>query len=1077
MLKINELSRLYLGVKGENESRTIEIDMSAWAQIYPNATAVVLHKRNGDQAKELTGATYDSDTKVLSWTTSSYDTFYDGFGVAEIRMVESDVVKKTKDMITTVTASSITNGSGNITESNYQAFLNAVIANKTAAQTAQTAAETAQGKAEDAQAAAEAAVENGPYIDETTGNWMVYDWDDDEYKDTGVHAKGDKGDTGAAGANGINGTDGFSPTATVTKSGSTTTISITDKNGTTTATVNDGADPTTIIDDTAGDGATNKVWSADKSYDEKTTLLSAISAKISEPSSEGTSGQVLTTDGNGGRSWTTVQGGGGTSDYSDLTNKPQINSVTLSGNKSLSDLGIASTGALAEKIDAPSTAGTDGQVLTSDGNGGQTWEDNPSASDIADAVDAWLDENITNPDSPPLDRSLSSSSSAAPADMMGDLMDHESYSEGSGQATVEYNPVTAAETVSGTRVTINGYDNVALSSPTTTDMKIYPVTLGKTYKVIGYSDNTKNRPVLVVADNKATSGTIATSGNYDYQLGTESTAQAQEIEYTALRTGYMYLNTNSSCGLWEKVVTPATERKYYMDEIRNVNIPLITSGLNKSVFREKTDSAPALVKQVPRNAETIAKVTSVADTVTTVRSIISRNLANKNAVDDVVIDGEGTTKTGVKTINLPCGSYYISLGGMGQYTMVKMYEHGVFSSTLYKEQFPMTLGITDPSGGYIVVYASSLANLGDMSTLIIAKLKDGETSVSYEAYSEKTYTPTTLETNPYIQVVPNGFLEFVSSGNTAVSSTVKYLVSGQDDVSTTSKNFIVSPNGTKFFPMVKNDGATAYARVVPKKALFIGNSLTSGWQTFGESATDSDHDFIANFSNYVSTLDDSYTFSRIWATGFEITTTLSAAQTWATNNIDPSLSSDLDLIVVQLGENVTGTSTGSETFAERSAWLLQHLRETCPKARVVWMGLWLNRGWTSTLLASTKETGCEYIDIRPLYLPANVSEIGSLYTMDADYTKSYTVDSFTVSNGQITLVFTVDGVQYTSTITSYTSYTSSSATQISVTGRIHVVDTWYAYMHPGNEGFRKIANKMLFDLGISDSEETITAQS
>ena len=35
-------------------------------------------------------------------------------------------------------------------------------------------------------------------------------------------------------------------------------------------------------------------------------------------------------------------GGGGTSDYSDLSNKPQINSVELSGNKSLSDIGAAS---------------------------------------------------------------------------------------------------------------------------------------------------------------------------------------------------------------------------------------------------------------------------------------------------------------------------------------------------------------------------------------------------------------------------------------------------------------------------------------------------------------------------------------------------------------------------------------------------------------------------------------------------------------------------------------------------------------------------------------------------------------
>lgn len=35
-----------------------------------------------------------------------------------------------------------------------------------------------------------------------------------------------------------------------------------------------------------------------------------------------------------------IQGSGGSSDYNDLSNKPSINSVTLSGNKSLSDLGI-----------------------------------------------------------------------------------------------------------------------------------------------------------------------------------------------------------------------------------------------------------------------------------------------------------------------------------------------------------------------------------------------------------------------------------------------------------------------------------------------------------------------------------------------------------------------------------------------------------------------------------------------------------------------------------------------------------------------------------------------------------------
>lgn len=44
-------------------------------------------------------------------------------------------------------------------------------------------------------------------------------------------------------------------------------------------------------------------------------------------------------------------GGGGTTNYNQLSNKPQINSVELSGNKSLSDLGIASASALANKVD------------------------------------------------------------------------------------------------------------------------------------------------------------------------------------------------------------------------------------------------------------------------------------------------------------------------------------------------------------------------------------------------------------------------------------------------------------------------------------------------------------------------------------------------------------------------------------------------------------------------------------------------------------------------------------------------------------------------------------------------------
>lgn len=46
-------------------------------------------------------------------------------------------------------------------------------------------------------------------------------------------------------------------------------------------------------------------------------------------------------------------GGGGTSDYTDLTNKPSINNVTLNGNKSLNDLGIQPAGNYALESDIP----------------------------------------------------------------------------------------------------------------------------------------------------------------------------------------------------------------------------------------------------------------------------------------------------------------------------------------------------------------------------------------------------------------------------------------------------------------------------------------------------------------------------------------------------------------------------------------------------------------------------------------------------------------------------------------------------------------------------------------------------
>ena len=60
--------------------------------------------------------------------------------------------------------------------------------------------------------------------------------------------QGPQGETGATGATGPAGADGYSPSASVSKTGDTATITITDQNGTTTASVSDGTNGTNGVD-------------------------------------------------------------------------------------------------------------------------------------------------------------------------------------------------------------------------------------------------------------------------------------------------------------------------------------------------------------------------------------------------------------------------------------------------------------------------------------------------------------------------------------------------------------------------------------------------------------------------------------------------------------------------------------------------------------------------------------------------------------------------------------------------------------------------------------------------------------
>ena len=124
VLKVNELTKIYLGAQGENNAQTIKIDIHEWLVSYPNGRVTIWHKRNGDEVPYPTGAVMNAEEETLSWSPSRADTYVAGEGEAEIRLTDGDVVKKTRKVVTGV--SPAVTGGGQPLGSGWQDYIDAV---------------------------------------------------------------------------------------------------------------------------------------------------------------------------------------------------------------------------------------------------------------------------------------------------------------------------------------------------------------------------------------------------------------------------------------------------------------------------------------------------------------------------------------------------------------------------------------------------------------------------------------------------------------------------------------------------------------------------------------------------------------------------------------------------------------------------------------------------------------------------------------------------------------------------------------------------------------------------------------
>ena len=122
-LKIEKLQRLDLGIQGEHNATLIRIDCNGWKAQYPNGVISLFHQRKGDEIPGVTGASYDSETGILTWSVTDQDTYYDGEGMATIQLTEGTVIRKKKKALTIVRPT-LVNDVGDGLESNWQAYLN-----------------------------------------------------------------------------------------------------------------------------------------------------------------------------------------------------------------------------------------------------------------------------------------------------------------------------------------------------------------------------------------------------------------------------------------------------------------------------------------------------------------------------------------------------------------------------------------------------------------------------------------------------------------------------------------------------------------------------------------------------------------------------------------------------------------------------------------------------------------------------------------------------------------------------------------------------------------------------------------
>lgn len=192
----------------------------------------------------------------------------------------------------------------------------------------------------------------------------------------------------------------------------------------------------------------------------------------------------------------------------------------------------------------------------------------------------------------------------------------------------------------------------------------------------------------------------------------------------------------------------------------------------------------------------------------------------------------------------------------------------------------------------------------------------------------------------------------------------------------------------------------------------IGNSITihepnsHWWNPVGMAASDADHDYFALVRRYLEEKNGAVHAERLYCYAWE---TKRENRNNTLLYLEPYLDEKLDLVTIQLGENVSGL----ENFEKDFETLITFVKGKAPKARIAVIGDF----WTSGNRDELKRQVCEYTGVE--FIPLDGIR-----------------DNEAFQCGMGTILYDTEG-------------------------KAHSVDNEAVANHPGDDGMRAIAEKVI----------------